>query len=410
MRPKPLGGEPVDVRGDEDRREKLADWLVSPANPFFAKAAVNRIWYHLMGRGIVEPVDDFRESNPPASAELLKALADDFVAHGFNVKRTIRLILNSRVYQLSSLPNEFNAEDTRYFSHATVRMLSAEQILDSSCLAAGCRRSSSTCPQGRGRLRCRTGSSHIRSPKDFGQPARAEACECERGSDSTLEQALQVVGGRTLHGKIIAQENRLGELLGSGADNATLVEQLFLATLSRYPSTPRRVLAESELSDPGHRPPPAGRRGPVLDPAESPRVLVPALRTPFPVRTTVAVRRAPWRSTLADKVPAPIRCHSGYNRILRDLGYISFVSVVPRGRPGPADSIADQASWPLFRPMARSRGDGCDPGHKVALASRLHQPARRFAWQCLRDYQPWALARECHRTSVPVDETLFFGL
>ena len=137
MKPKPLGDEPVEVKGDEDRREKLADWLVSPSNPFFAKAAVNRIWYNVMGRGIVEPVDDFRESNPPASPELLKALADDFAAHRFDVKRTLGLILNSRVYQLSSLPNPFNAEDTRYFSHAMVRMLSAEQMLDSSSLAAG---------------------------------------------------------------------------------------------------------------------------------------------------------------------------------------------------------------------------------------------------------------------------------
>ena len=164
MKPRPLGGEPVEVKGDEDRREKLADWLVSPSNPFFARAAVNRIWYHLMGRGIVEPVDDFRESNPPASAELLKALADDFVAHGFDVKRTIRLILNSRVYQLSSLPNPFNAEDTRYFSHAMVRMLSAEQMLDSASSGRG-RPGEAVQParRVRGRPRCRTASSCTRS-------------------------------------------------------------------------------------------------------------------------------------------------------------------------------------------------------------------------------------------------------
>ena len=116
-----------------------------------------------MGRGIVEPVDDFRESNPPASAELLKALADDFVAHGFDVKRTIRLILNSRVYQLSSQPNRFNAEDTRYFSHGTVRMLSAEQMLDSACQAAGVPEELFNLPPARGRLRCPMASSCTRS-------------------------------------------------------------------------------------------------------------------------------------------------------------------------------------------------------------------------------------------------------
>jgi hypothetical protein len=247
MRPRPLGDEPVDMKGDDDRRETLADWLVSPANPFFARAAVNRIWYHLMGRGIVEPVDDFRESNPPASPELLKALADDFIAHGFDTKRTMHLILNSRVYQLSSLPNEFNAEDNRYFSHAMVRMLSAEQILDSSCLAAGVPEKLFNLPPGTRAAQVPDGELVHPFLKDFGQPARADACECERGSDSTLEQALQVVGGRTLHAKVTAPENRIGKLLAAGADNATVVEQLFLATLSRYPSASERALAESEL-------------------------------------------------------------------------------------------------------------------------------------------------------------------
>jgi hypothetical protein len=200
-----------------------------------------------MGRGIVEPVDDFRESNPPASVELLKAMADDFIAHGFDVKRTMRLILNSRVYQLSSLPNEFNAEDNRYFSHAMVRMLSAEQILDSSCLAAGVSEKLFNLPPGTRAAQVPDGELVHPFLKDFGQPARADACECERGSDSTLEQALQVVGGRTLHAKVIAPENRIGKLLESGADNATLVEQLFLATLSRYPGASERALAESEL-------------------------------------------------------------------------------------------------------------------------------------------------------------------
>jgi hypothetical protein len=248
MKPKPLGGEPVKVEGDQDRREILADWLVSPSNPFFAKAAVNRIWYNLMGRGIVEPVDDFRESNPPASTELLQALADDFVAHGFDVKRTIHLVLNSRVYQLSSLPNPFNAEDTRYFSHAAVRMLSAEQMLDSSSLAAGVPEKLFNLPQGTRAAQVPDGELVHPFLKDFGQPARADACECERGSDSTLEQALQIVGGRTLHSKVIAPDNRIGKLIKSGTADAELVEQLFLATLSRYPGESERALAVSELA------------------------------------------------------------------------------------------------------------------------------------------------------------------
>jgi hypothetical protein len=248
MKPRPLGGEPVEVKMDEDRREKLADWLVSASNPFFARAAVNRIWYHLTGRGIVEPVDDFRESNPPASTELLNALADDFVAHGFDIKQTMRLILNSRVYQLGSQPNEYNGEDTRYFSHATVRILSAEQMLDSACLAAGVPEKLFNLPPGTRAAQVPDGELVHPFLKDFGQPARADACECERGSDFTLEQALQIVGGRTLHTKVIAKENRIGKLLTSNADNVTLVDQLFLATLSRYPAPAERKLAISELA------------------------------------------------------------------------------------------------------------------------------------------------------------------
>ena len=262
MKCKPLGGEPLEISGDEDRRERLVDWLVAPSNPFFAREAVNRIWYHLMGRGIVEPVDDLRESNPPASAELLDALADDFRTHGFDVKRTIRLITNSRVYQLSSLPNPLNAEDTRYFSHATVRMLSAEQLLDSASLVTGVPEKLFNLPAGSRAAQVPDGELVHPFLKDFGQPARADACECERGTDSTLEQALQIVGGRTLHNKVVSPDNRIGKLLKAGADNARLVDQLFLSTLSRPPTAAERDLAVSTLAGQTND---AGRRGAAED-------------------------------------------------------------------------------------------------------------------------------------------------
>src|SRR4029079_12936826 len=155
--------------------EKLVDWLVAPSNPYFARAAVNRIWYHMMGRGIVEPVDDMRETNPPASAELLAALAEDFRTHGFDVRRTIRLIANSRVYQLSSLPNAFNAEDARYFSHATVRMLSAEQLLDSASQVTGVPEKLFNLPAGSRAAEVPDGELVHPFLKVFGQPARAAA-------------------------------------------------------------------------------------------------------------------------------------------------------------------------------------------------------------------------------------------
>jgi hypothetical protein len=116
-----------------DRRRAFADWLTRPDNPYFARVAVNRIWAEVMGQGIVDPVDDFRQSNPPSNPALLDRLAADFVDHGYDQKHVLRTILNSRTYQLSSQTSELNRDDTRFFSHARPRMLSAEQLLDAIC-------------------------------------------------------------------------------------------------------------------------------------------------------------------------------------------------------------------------------------------------------------------------------------
>lgn len=250
MPPKALATGAAKVAEGQDRREALADWLVTPSNPFFAKAAVNRLWYHVFGRGIVDPVDDIRDSNPPASAELLQALADDFVAHGFDAKHTLRTILNSRAYQLASTPNAFNADDARYFSHASVRLLSAEQLLDAASQATGVAERLFHLPPGTRAAQVPDGEFAHPFLRTFGQPPRSVACECERASDSTLEQALQIVGGRTLHAKIVAPENRIGRLLKAGADNSKLADELFLATLGRFPSTDERALALARFDAP----------------------------------------------------------------------------------------------------------------------------------------------------------------
>ncbi len=133
MTPKFMGGAVPVIPPGKDRREVLADWLASADNPFFAKSVVNRIWYHLSGKGIVDPVDDFRDSNPSANDELLDALAKDFAASKFDVKHLIRVIMNSRTYQLSAQANDFNQDDNKYFSHAVTKLLTAEQLLDAIC-------------------------------------------------------------------------------------------------------------------------------------------------------------------------------------------------------------------------------------------------------------------------------------
>jgi hypothetical protein len=243
MAPKALLAEPARPEAGRDRREALADWLVAPSNPFFARAAVNRIWYHLFGRGIVEPVDDLRDSNPPASAELLDALAGDFVAHGFDVKHTIRTILNSRAYQLSSATNTTNADDERYFSHAAARLLSAEQLLDAVSQVTGVPEKLFHLPAGTRASQLPDGEFAHPFLRTFGQPPRSVACECERGTDSTLEQALEIVGGRTVHAKVTSPANRVGRLLAAGASDAAVVDELFLAVLGREPSRDERGVA-----------------------------------------------------------------------------------------------------------------------------------------------------------------------
>ena len=192
--PRPLGGTATPTP-PSDRRRALADWITSPDNMFFARSLVNRIWFHAVGKGIVDPVDDFRDSNPAANDELLDALAKDFVAHKFDVKHLLRTILNSRTYQLSSRANEWNKDDTRYFSHATTRLLSAEQLLDAICMATGEPEKYAGMPVGTRATQLPDGEIQHVFLKTFGQPARELACECERENESSLTQALQLVNG-----------------------------------------------------------------------------------------------------------------------------------------------------------------------------------------------------------------------
>jgi hypothetical protein len=236
MPPKFMGGTVANVADGKDRREILAAWLTGPSNPFFAKSVVNRIWYHLIGRGIVDPVDDFRDSNPSANDALLDALARDFVANQFNLKHLIRVIMNSRTYQLSTQTDDFNKDDNKYFSHGVVRLLSAEQLLDAICTATDVPEKYPGLPLGTRAVQLPDGEVNHVFLKTFGQPGRELACECEREGDSNLAQALQLINGPTINEKLRNPDNRLGRLLASQkAENDVLLE-LYLTTLSRPPN------------------------------------------------------------------------------------------------------------------------------------------------------------------------------
>jgi hypothetical protein len=204
-----------------------------------------------LGRGIVEPVDDFRDSNPPASAALLDALAKDFVEHHFDRKHILRSILNSRTYQLSSRKNEFNKTDVKYFSHARTRLLSAEQLLDAICQVTSVAEKFAGLPLG-------TRATQLPSPdvdnyflKVFGQPARETACQCERSSDSNLSQALQMINGPLVHGKVRDENNRFRQLLKTGKTNQEIVTELYLAAFARKPSDHEMSIATNHIAASG---------------------------------------------------------------------------------------------------------------------------------------------------------------
>ncbi len=248
----PLTGD-AQVPDDEDRRQAFAEWLTRPENPFFARVAVNRIWGHLMGRGIVEPVDDFRDSNPPANAPLLDALAEDFAAHGFDWKHTLRTILNSRTYQLSSRTNAFNAQDVKYSSHTATRLQTAEQLLDAICQVTGVPEKYPGLPAG---IRAtQLPSPDVDHPflKTFGQPARETACQCERGADSNLSQALQLINGPLVHAKLKDEHNRFRNLVAAGKSDRAIVTELYLAAFSRPPSEQELAVADRHIAASGDR-------------------------------------------------------------------------------------------------------------------------------------------------------------
>lgn len=241
-----LLGEAKALSVKQDRLDALAAWITSPTNPFFAKAQVNRIWYHLMGRGLVDPIDDFRPTNPASHPALLDALAKDFVEHHYDVRYVIKLIMTSQVYALSSDPNETNADDEVNYSHVVPRRLTAEQLLDAEHQVAGVPTEFAGYPKG---MRA-TQIPGVRVPSrrggpkptqadgflvTFGKPARLLVCECERSTDTTLGQTFQLISGPEITKMVSEPENWLGKLIATGKSDEQIVDELYWATLSRGP-------------------------------------------------------------------------------------------------------------------------------------------------------------------------------
>ncbi|NBV25101.1 MAG: DUF1553 domain-containing protein [Proteobacteria bacterium] len=248
MKPWAPGAGQLADSDDTDRREVFAAWLTQPDNPYFARVEANRIWSHLMGQGIVEPVDDFRDSNPPSNVELLAALAKDFATHRFDRKHLLRTILNSSTYQASSRASHFNEDDTRNFSRARQRLLTAEQMLDAVCHVTGMTERFGNLPAG-------TMATQLPAPEPgnaflgvFGQPQRTTACACERPSAPQLAQALQLFNGPLIHGKLQAKDNRLRRSLAAGKSDPEIITELYLAALCRPPKPEELARATKHIT------------------------------------------------------------------------------------------------------------------------------------------------------------------
>ncbi|MCH8828180.1 MAG: DUF1553 domain-containing protein [Planctomycetes bacterium] len=225
----------VEEQPGKYRREVFAEWLTSPKNPFFARTCVNRIWGHLMGRGIVEPVDDFRDSNPPSNGELLDELARRFAKNRFSRKGTIKTIMKSRLYQLSSRKNKFNADDEIYASHAQTRLLGAEQLLDAICQVTGVLERFKGVPVGMRTIDLPEPPANHYFLKIFGQPQREMACQCERSNESNLSQALQMINGPVVHNKLRDGKSRIALMMKAKKTDEEIITTLYLAALSRKP-------------------------------------------------------------------------------------------------------------------------------------------------------------------------------
>ncbi|MEM7011658.1 MAG: DUF1549 and DUF1553 domain-containing protein, partial [Verrucomicrobiota bacterium] len=253
MEPWAPKGEDLEVGEKEDRRVAFANWLTSPENPYFAQVEVNRIWAHLLGRGIVEPFDDFRDTNPPSNAPLLEALTKEFVESGFDRRKLIRQIVSSNTYQASSEPHEAN----RFFSHYVPRRITAEQLIDAlgdltgvperfHAVPASMKATQLPAPDLKPHDRAKLGD--IEFLKVFGQPERQTVCECERGDDASLGQALELYNGGTVHKMLSNPENRIYRALREEQSAEHIIFELYLRAFGRKPSATEQQVVLSYVN------------------------------------------------------------------------------------------------------------------------------------------------------------------
>jgi hypothetical protein len=240
---RPPGGAAVDLT-QGDPRVSLADWMTAPQNPWFSRLVANRLWKHCLGRGLVEPEDDLRATNPATNEPLLTYLAERVVAERYDLKAVLREILNSRVYQLASAPTSGNAGDEQNYSHYRVKRLSAEVMLDAICHATGAEEEFAGMPAGTRAIELWDNRLPSYFLEIFGRPERTTPCECGRTSEPTLAQALHLMNAPEVQAKIASPTGRAARLIEAGLPPERIVEELTLAALGRLPDDDERAAAE----------------------------------------------------------------------------------------------------------------------------------------------------------------------
>ena len=248
LKPAGLGSDALEIPPERDPRHYLADWMAREDNPFFAKALVNRYWKHFFDRGIVEPEDDMRETNPPSNPELIDALSQNFIKNGFDLKWLVRTICNSKTYQLSALPNDYNLKDKQNFSRYYPKRLTAEVLYDAFHQVTDSTQGYSGLPAGTRAIQLPDASIGPYFLKVFGQPRGDTACECERSQEANLAQSLHLLNSSEVQTKIASGSGRAAKLSGDKArTDDDKVRELYRWAYSREPKDDELQIAMAHI-------------------------------------------------------------------------------------------------------------------------------------------------------------------
>lgn len=252
LKPRALGDEVGAIPPDEDPRLRLADWMSRKDNPFFAKALVNRYWKHFFKRGLIEPEDDIRDTNPPTNPELLAALEQHFIKNGFDLKELIRVITRSRTYQLTAMPNGYNLADRQNYSRFYARRLPAEVLLDAIDDVTESRTQFANLPPGTRAIALPDNSYNKSSAflQVFGRPNSQSVCECERVQSSSLAQSLHLINSGEMRAKLAAPNGRAVKLAKATGPTEEKVKELYLTVFSREPTEKELRTAVDYLNEP----------------------------------------------------------------------------------------------------------------------------------------------------------------